>query len=42
MGFPRDLPNLLAFEASGGNSRPNGIANSYYARHSRGELPPTY
>jgi hypothetical protein len=42
MGFPGDLPNLGRLRPPGGNSRPDGIASSYYAQRSRGELPRAY
>jgi hypothetical protein len=42
MGFPADLPDLSRLRPPGGNSRPEGIAESYFARRRRGELPATY
>lgn len=42
MGFPADLPVLDDRDPPGGNSRPDGVARSFYARRLRGELPPTY
>lgn len=40
--FPSDLPNLRSLKPPQGNSRPDGIAESYYERQQRGELPDTY
>jgi hypothetical protein len=42
MGFPVDLPDLGRLRPRGGNSRPEGVANSHLERKKRGELPPTY
>ena len=42
MGFPDDLPNLARKRPPGGNSRPEGIRESYQARRARNELPETY
>ena len=42
MGFPDDPPNLGRLRPPGGNSRPDGIAGSYYALRSSGKLFPTY
>ncbi len=42
MGFPDDLPDLSALRPPGGNTRPEGIAESHSARRRRGELPDTY
>ena len=41
MEYPLDLPNL-ANNRSPGNSRPEGIDNSFFARRERGELPDVY
>lgn len=41
-GFPANLPSLATLRPPGGNTRPHGIADSYYARQQRSELPPTY
>jgi hypothetical protein len=38
LGFPMDLPNLMLFRAPQ-NTRPGGIADSFFARRERGELP---
>jgi len=42
LGYPADLPDLSGLRPPGGNSRSQGIAQSHYARRSRGELPETY
>lgn len=42
MGFPNDLPNLKKLKPPGGNSRPEGIEQSYFAKRERGELPKIY
>jgi hypothetical protein len=39
MAYPDDLPNLAALRPPGGNTRPDGIADSHHARRARGELP---
>jgi hypothetical protein len=41
MRFPDDLPDLSRKEAPG-NSRPEGIAHSWFALRARGELPEIY
>ena len=41
LGFPEDLPDLSVLAPSG-NSKPNGIKESFYALRSRGELPEYY
>lgn len=41
-GFPSNLPRLSTLRPPQGNSRPNGIGNSYYERRKRGELPDAY
>ena len=41
-GFPVDLPDLSVLRPPGGNSRPEGIDESYLRRRERGELPETY
>lgn len=38
LGFPNDLPNLKLCRAPR-NTRPEGIADSFFARRERGELP---
>lgn len=42
MGYPADLPDLSALKPPDGNTRPEGIAQSYHARRERGELADTY
>jgi hypothetical protein len=42
MSFPDNLPDLAALRPPGGNSRPAGVANCYFALRQRGELPETY
>ncbi len=41
-GLPDNLPDLSALRPPGGNTRPEGIAQSYFARRQRGPLPATY
>jgi HNH endonuclease len=41
MGFPDDLPNL-ARRPPGGNTRPEGVAGSAFARRQNGTLPESY
>ena len=41
-GFPTNLPDLSKLRPPGGNSRPEGISASHFARRSRGELPEVY
>jgi hypothetical protein len=41
MGFPRDLPDLTTKQAPR-NRRPEGIAESWFAKRNRGELPAMY
>ncbi|MCL4206017.1 MAG: hypothetical protein KJ000_26330 [Pirellulaceae bacterium] len=41
-GFPSNLPHLAALRPPGGNSRPDGIRNSFYERRSRGDLLDVY
>lgn len=38
LAFPDDIPNLRILRAPQ-NSRPDGLANSYFARRERGDLP---
>ena len=40
--YPNDLPDLSKLHPPGGNDRPDGIANSHFARRKQGELPTTY
>jgi hypothetical protein len=42
LGFPEDLPDLAVLRPPGSNSRPAGVAQSYFAMRQRGELPPLY
>jgi hypothetical protein len=42
LGYPANLPNLGARKPPGGNSRPQGIEESAFARHARGHLPEVY
>jgi hypothetical protein len=42
LGFPAGLPELESLRPPGGNTRPDGITRSYFARRQRGELPDTY
>lgn len=42
MGFPHDLPELDQLKPPGGNSRPEGIATSFFAQQERGELAESY
>jgi 5-methylcytosine-specific restriction endonuclease McrA len=41
MGFPDDLPHLRKLRPPGGNTRPDGIEQSYFVQRERGELPAT-
>ena len=42
MRCPDDLPDISKKRPPGGNSRPEGINQSYFVRRQRGELPETY
>jgi hypothetical protein len=42
MGFPEFLPDLRVLKPPGGNTRPEGIGQSWNARRERGELPVWY
>ena len=42
MGYPDDLPNLRRCRPPNGNTRPDGVEQSAYARRERGDLPHTY
>lgn len=42
MRYPDDLPDLRALEPPAGNTRPDGINDSFFARRTRGELPEIY
>jgi hypothetical protein len=41
-GFPSNLPRLATRCPPGGNSRPEGIENSFHEKRNRGELPEFY
>ncbi len=42
LGYPDDLPNLSLLRPPGGNTRPEGIAESAYERRRAGTLPESY
>lgn len=42
MGFPEDLPNLRRKDPPEGNTRPEGIDESWYERKQRNDLPEVY
>jgi hypothetical protein len=42
MGFPNDLPDLARLRPPGGNSRLEGIEQSYFVQKKKGILPDTY
>lgn len=42
MGFPRDLPNLASLRPPKGNTRPEGVEKSWYAKREAGVLGETY
>jgi hypothetical protein len=42
MGFPSVLPDLRRLRPPGGNTRSNGVNDSWHARQNRGTLPDTY
>jgi hypothetical protein len=42
MTFPDDLPDLESLKPPGGNSRPEGVASSFFVRRRRGELEDSY
>jgi hypothetical protein len=41
-GFPDNLPRLETLRPPDGNTRPDAVGDSYYAKRQRGELPVTY
>ncbi len=41
-GYPLELPDLSGRNPPGGNRRPGGVAQSHFARHKAGLLPPHY
>jgi hypothetical protein len=42
LGFPEDLPDLRKLQPPEGNSRPEGVEESYLVQRERGTLPSTY
>lgn len=42
MCYPDNLPDLSRLKPPGGNSRPEGIEQSFFSQRTRGELPRTY
>jgi len=42
MGFPDDLPDLGRLRPPEGNTRPEGVEESYFAQREKGVLPETY
>lgn len=42
LGFPDSLPNLSRLKPPGGNTKPDGVATSFFARRQQAQLPPTY
>ena len=42
MSYPTDLPDQSRLRPPGGNSRPEGVEQSHFARPERGELTETY
>jgi hypothetical protein len=40
--YPDDLPDLTSLRPPGGNTRPEGVKNCFFALRQRGELPETY
>ena len=42
LAYPNDLPDLTRLKPPDGNARQMGIAESYFARRERGELPASY
>ncbi len=42
LAYPDDLPDLSILRPPGGNTRPEGVAQSAFARRARGELPAMY
>ena len=42
LGYPANLPDLSVLKPPGGNSRPEGIEQSAFARRERGELAEVY
>jgi HNH endonuclease len=42
LGFPADLPDLSLLRPPAGNTKPEGIEQSFFRQRQRGELPETY
>lgn len=42
LAYPAELPDLSTLRPPQGNSRPDGIAQSYHTRRQHGQLPDTY
>ena len=42
MGYPDELPNLARLRPPGGNTRPEGVSQCYFAQKQAGILPATY
>jgi hypothetical protein len=42
MGFPDELPDLARLRPPDGNTRPEGIQESYFAKKTGGVLPSEY
>ncbi len=42
MGFPEDLPDLSRLRPPEGNTRPEGVAHSYFEQRKRGTLAQLY
>jgi hypothetical protein len=42
MGYPDDLPDLERLRPPGGNSKPDGVNDSFFARRELGELEEVY
>ncbi|MCM2369631.1 hypothetical protein NB063_03235 [Rhodopirellula sp. ICT_H3.1] len=40
--FPEDIPRLDRLIPTGGNARPDGVVQSWFARQERDELPESY
>lgn len=42
LAFPADLPDLAGLQPPDGNTKPEGVAQSFFCRRERGELPAAY
>lgn len=42
LGYPADLPNLAVLRPPGGNTRPQGVHDSYHSRRQNGTLADTH